>query len=151
MATNAANDLFVRNGDIAMVSGLDSLPQRIKNTLSMLQGESPFHPKAGSRLKEYFDAFEQSPWLQRWVKLEVIRLTCVPYYDAVQKKAYPLVPSVLQVLEVDQIASDRSAQWLNFRFRLDVQGVGLWEHVIPVLVPRGERPLRPPGWDQFRP
>lgn len=71
-------------------------------------GESRFYPKAGSRLKEYFDAFEKSPWLPRWVKLEVVRLACVPYYDLVQRKAYPLIPSVLQVLEVEQITAERT-------------------------------------------
>ena len=150
MATNAANDLFVKDGNVAMVSGLDSLPQRIKNALSMLQGESPVHPKAGSRLKEYFDAFENSPWLQRWVKLEVVRLACIPYYDRVQQKVYPLVPSVLQVLGVEQIPPERTAQWQDFRFKLDVQGVGVWEHVIAIFVPQGARPLQPPGWEQFR-
>jgi len=124
MATNAANDLSVKNGDIAMVSGLDSLPQRIKNALSMLQGESPFHPKAGSCLKEYFDAFEKSPWLQRWVKLEVVRMACIPYYDRVQQTVYPLVPSVLQVMEVEKISPERTTQWQDFKFKLDVQGLG---------------------------
>lgn len=150
MATNTANDLFVKNGDIAMVSGLESLPQRIKNALSMMQGESPFHPKAGSRLKEYFDAFEKSPWLQRWVKLEVVRLACIPYYDRAQRTVYPLIPSVLQVLEVEQVSPERTTQWQDFRFKLDVQGVGAWEQVISIFVPQGERPLTPPGWEQFR-
>lgn len=148
MATNAANDMFAVNGNIALVSGLDSLPQRIKSSLSMLQGESPLHPRAGSRLKEYFDAFEHSPWLQRWIKLEVIRLACIPYYDRAQQKAYPLVPSVLQVLEVEQITPGRATQWQDFRFKLNVEGVGAWEQVIAVFVPQGERPLRPPGWEQ---
>ena len=149
MATNAANDLFIANGNIALVSGLDSLPQRIKNSLSMLQGESPLHPRAGSRLKEYFDAFEQSPWLQHWVKLEVVRLACIPYYDRAQQKAYPLVPSVLQVLEVEQITPGRATQWQDFRFKLNVEGVGAWEQVIAIFVPQGERPLRPSGWEQI--
>lgn len=150
MATNAANDPFAKDGNFAMVSGLDSLPQRIKDALSMLLGESRFYPKAGSRLKEYFDAFEKSPWLPRWVKLEVVRLACVPYYDLVQRKAYPLIPSVLQVLEVEQITAERTTQWQDFRFKLTVEGIGPWEKVIAIFVPQGERLMRPSGWEQFR-
>ncbi|MGT2455443.1 hypothetical protein ACU4GI_20300 [Cupriavidus basilensis] len=149
IATNHANDLFAENGDVAMVSGLDSLPQRIKQTLSMLQGESPLDPKAGSRLKEYFDDFEDSPWLQRWIKLEVIRLACVPYRDRLLDTAYTLLQSVLHVDEVEQLASERTGDWQEFRFKLDVEGVGPWEQVIPIFVPRGDIPRRHPMWDQL--
>lgn len=132
-----------------MVSGLDSLPQRIKENLSMLQGESPFHPKAGSRLKEYFDAFENSPWLQRWVKLEVIRLACIPYRDIVLKTQYTPLQSVLHVNDVKQVDAVRTTDWLKFSFSLDVQGVGPWERDIEIFVPRGEIQPRPAGWEQL--
>ena len=148
IATNSANDLFLEKGNIAMVSGLDSLPHLIKQSLSLLQGESPMHPKAGSRIKEYFDEFEDSPWLERWIKLEVIRMSCVPYQDRIHKTAYTLLQSVLHVEKVEQLA-ERTGNWLKFRFKLDVQGVGPWEHIIPIFVPRGNLPPRPPGWDQF--
>lgn len=149
LATNTANDLFVENGNIGMVAGLDALPQRIRETLSMLQGESPLHPKAGSRIKEFFDEFEDSPWLQRWIKLEVIRLACVPYSDRALNNAYTPLQSVLQVHDVEQIASERDADWKDFRFKLDVQGVGPWEQVISIFVPRGDRLPRHSMWDQL--
>ncbi len=148
-ATNSANDLFTNKGDIALVSGLNALPQRIKDSLSMLRGESPFNPKAGSRIKEYFDAFEGSPWLQRWVKLDVIRMACVPYQDRVLKTAYTMLQSVLHVDEVEQLDMGRAEDWLKFRFKLDVQGVGPWEQEIPIFVPHGDVPPRPPIWDEL--
>ncbi|WP_145929432.1 hypothetical protein [Pandoraea pnomenusa] len=149
IATNSANDLFVERGNIAMVSGLDSLPQIIKQTLSMLQGESPFHPKAGSRIKEYFDEFEDTPWLERWVKLEVVRLSCVPYQDRTQGTVYTLLQSILHVHKVEQLTSERTDNWHKFRFSLDVEGVGPWEQVIPIFVPRGDIPPKPPGWEHL--
>ncbi len=147
--TNSANDLDVVNGSLAMVSGLDSLPQRIKESLSMLQGESPFHPKAGSRLKEYFDAFEDSPWLQRWVKLEVIRLACIPYRDTTLNTEYTPLQSVLHVNDVEQLDAIRAGDWLKFRFSLNVQGVGPWKREIAIFVPHGEIRPRPAGWEQL--
>ena len=149
LGTNGANDLHVVNGSLAMVSGSDSLPQRIKESLSMLQGESPLHPRAGSRLKEYFDAFEDSPWLQRWVKLEVIRLACIPYRDIILNKEYTSLQSVLHVNDVKQVDATRTGDWLKFRFSLDVQGVGLWEREIEIFVPQGEIQPRPAGWVQM--
>ena len=115
----------------------------------MLQGESPLHPRAGSRLKEYFDAFEDSPWLQRWVKLEVIRLACIPYRDIILNKEYTSLQSVLHVNDVKQVDATRTGDWLKFRFSLDVQGVGPWEREIEIFVPRGENQPRPAGWEQL--
>lgn len=147
IATGSLNDLLVESGNIAMVSGVGALAQRIKQMLSMLQGESPFNPKAGSRIKAYFDDFGDSPLLERWIKLDVIRLTCVPYYDAILKKAYTLVPSVRCVQEIVVLAGARDGDWQKVRFRLNVEGLGTWEDVIPIFMPRGRLPARPTQWD----
>lgn len=149
MVTNGANDLFIEKSATPTLSGLESLPQRIKVSMSMLQGESPFHPKAGSRIKEYFEEFEDSLWLQRWVKLEVVRMACVPYDDRAQNTTYTLIPSVLRVYDVEALPSERVTNWRDFRFKLDVQGIGPWEQVIPIFVPQGDRRQRPSAWDQL--
>lgn len=138
ITTNPANDLFFENGNLATVSGLDSLPERIKGAISMLQGESIFYPKVGSLIKEYFDELEDSPWLLRWMKLEVARLSCIPYEDPGLKTSYTLLPSVISVDSVELLASDYDQNWKNIRLKLHVQGVGLWEHVVPVFVPKNE-------------
>lgn len=151
LATNDANDLFVVDGDLATVSGLDTLPQRIKEGLSMMRGESPFHPKAGSRIKEYYDAFANTPWLQRWVKMEVIRLACIPYQDYVLRTEYTPLQSVLHVDDVHQVGSERTGNWITFRFSLTVSGVGRWEREIRICVPQGQVQLRPQGWEHLGP
>ncbi|MDE2428839.1 MAG: hypothetical protein KGM99_08935 [Burkholderiales bacterium] len=139
-ATNSSNDIFITGGGIAMVEGLDALPQRIKESLSMLLGESPFHPKVGSRFKEYFDAFEDSPWLSRWTRLEVIRLACIPYRDPVDDRRYTQLQCVLHVEEIEQLDAVRAGNWVKFRFKLDVKGVGQWECLIPIFVPNDNPP-----------
>lgn len=151
LATNDANDWFVVNGDLATVSGLDALPQRIKEGLSMMRGESPFHPKAGSRIKEYYDAFAGTPWLQRWVKMEVIRLASIPYQDNVLHSEYTLLQSVLHVDDVCQIGDERTGDWVPFHFSLTVAGVGRWERDISICVPQGDVQLRPLGWGELGP
>lgn len=136
-ATNSNNDIFVEDKSIATVEGLDALPQRIKESFSMLLGESPFHPKAGSRLKEYFDAFEDSPWLPRLVRLEVIRLACIPLRDRANRCDYTPLQCVLCVEEIEQLDAARTTGWVKFRFKLDVKGVGQWECQIPIFIPLG--------------
>jgi hypothetical protein len=42
-ALSDSHDLMVQNGNWAMVSGLDALPQRVKTCLSHQRGESPLH------------------------------------------------------------------------------------------------------------
>ena len=117
----------------------------------MMRGESPLHPKAGSRIKEYYDAFEGSPWLQRWVKMEVIRLACIPYQDDVLRSEYTPLQSVLHVDDVRQVDGERTGDWVPFHFSLTVFGVGQWEQDISICVPREDVQLRPQGWEQLGP
>ena len=73
------NDLYLdERGQIARVSGLDALPQKVRSCLSMQRGESSFHRDFGVRIAEYFDAFRGSDWLGQLVKLEVIRQAAIP-------------------------------------------------------------------------
>lgn len=145
LSSSASNDLVLEKGDLAMVSGIASLPQRIKQALSYVQGESKWNPKAGSRLKEFFDDFGDSPWLERWMKLDVIRLACVPYLDFASKRPYTLIPSVRYVEAVEILPGERRGDWQSVRLKLEVEGIGPWENVVPVFMPAGSGPVRPAG------
>ncbi|MCG9057175.1 hypothetical protein LH442_14570 [Laribacter hongkongensis] len=125
-------------GNIATVAGLDSLPQKIQTCLSTLRGEILYSPEFGSRLKEYFDDFNDSPWLARLFKLEVIRLACIPYFDSFLSQPYTPFQSVRRVRNVE-LAGARSGDLLPFRFQLDVEGVGDWQNEISIFVPLGTR------------
>ncbi len=115
----------------------------------MMRGESPFHPTAGSRIKEYYDVFADTQWLQRWVKMEVIRLACIPYQDKILREEYTPLRSVLHVDGVQQVGSERAGDWITFRFLLTVSGIGRWEREIPICVPQGQVQLRPKPWDHL--
>lgn len=133
-ALNDAHDISIVNGSIATVSGLDALPQKIRTCLSTLRGEMSLHPNFGARIQEYFELFRGSSWLPRLIKLEVIRLACLPYGDPVAKQYTPL-RSVLRVNGVEQLVSFPGDNWIPFRFHLDVKGVGLWQCDLPIFVP----------------
>jgi len=136
LALNDAHDLSIVNGDLRTVGGLDALPQKIKICLSTLRGEMIFNPTFGSRIKEYFDLFKGSPWLPRLIKLEVIRMACIPFVDSIIKRAYTPLKSVLRVQSIEQLPSEQPTDWLPFRFNLEVEGVGSWHCDISIFVPQ---------------
>lgn len=141
LALDLNHDLHLDGkGNLAAVSGLDSLPQKLQTCLSTLRGEMFYNPVFGSRLKEYFDDFNGTPWLERLFKLEVIRLACVPYPDSLSSEQYTPFQSVRRVQSIE-LREQRSGNWLPFRFELDVEGLGLWQTELSIFVPQGEPPL----------
>ena len=139
METNESGDIFSRFHDVAMVSGVASLPQVIKDKLSMLRGESPIYPKFGSRMAEYADLYGDSPWLSRLLKLDMIRMSCVPYHDPIQKMAYTPMQSVLQVKDVIVVGPAGRKNWQVFGFDLKVKGIGAWSGHVTIFVPTAEQ------------
>lgn len=76
-----SGDLMVKKRDIALVRGLDALPQRIRTCLSVQKGEMFFHRGFGTRLAEYYHLLIGSPWFVHFLKLEVIRQASIPRSD----------------------------------------------------------------------
>jgi len=137
IATNDANDIFLTNGDLAIVFGLESLPQKIRMCLSTPRGEMSFHPTFGTRIKEYFDLFRDSPWLPHLVKLEVIRMACVPIDDLITGSSYTALRSVSRVRGIEQLPSHQKENWIPFRLHLDIEGIGPWQCDLPIFIPLG--------------
>lgn len=125
-------------GNIAVVSGVDALPQRIRSCLSTQRGESPFFGEYGVRTGYFFDAFRGSPWLAQMVKLEVIRQATVPYYDEKRKQDLTPLQCVERVRKVEALAETPENQWLPIRVDLDVCGVGRWQNELSIFIPSAE-------------
>lgn len=136
LALGDDNDLFIANGNLATVRGLDSLPQKIKLCLSTSRGEILFHPSWGTRIREYSQVFFGSPWLPRLIKLETIRMACIPHAD--YEPATPATPlmAVRKVEVVEMLSTQSSDGFFPFRFQMDVEGVGTWSREIPIYISR---------------
>ena len=132
-AVSAAHDLFTEGGNIATVSGVAALPQRILSCLSMQRGESPFHQDFGSRFSEYYALFNGSPWLDELLKLEVIRLAAIPYNDPLLGHSYTPLQSVERVLAVT-ILGPPEQERLPVRLDLQVAGEGAWSRELAIFV-----------------
>jgi hypothetical protein len=132
-------DMYVRDGKIARVSGLEALPQRVRSLLSLQQGESVFNPTAGARFFEYFNDYAGSPWLSRFLKMDVVRLTSIPNTSAASKGPHPSLPCVTRVLGVELLSDVPTANRLPVRVEFEVQGVGNWQREISVFMPTPEQ------------
>jgi hypothetical protein len=130
---SAKHDLTVENGSIATVSGLAALPQKLLTCLSMQRGESPFHPEFGSRLADYWANFIGSPWLDQLLKLDVVRLASIPYFDPVLNQSYTPLMCVERVDAVVAIG-EPSERRLPVHLDLQIAGLGPWTRDLAVFI-----------------
>lgn len=135
LALDSNHDLFLINGDVATVSGLDALPQKITTCLSTQRGELFFHPTFGTRIREYFELFSDSHWLPHLLKLEVIRMACIPVDTGAAEQPYTALRCVSRVRSIERLQPEQETAWIPFRLHLDVQGVGPWDCEIPIYIP----------------
>lgn len=134
------NDLALDGiGGIAIVSGVAAFSQRVKQVLSMQQGESPFHPSFGAFFFKYFEEFRGSPWLNLLFKLDVIRQASIPYGDRVFDTKYTPLQCVTCVRNVEILADAPTENWLPVRVDFEVKGFGAWQREFSVYMPTVEQ------------
>jgi hypothetical protein len=134
------NDLYLdKKGDIALVSGLDYFPQRVREVLSMQRGESPFSPAFGMRFFEYFEAYRGSPWLDLLFKLDVVRQASIPFKDRRMDQQYTPLQCVTRVRNVKLLADTPAQNRLPVRLDFEVQGVGPWQRELSIYMPTAEQ------------
>lgn len=126
-------------GNLAQVSGLDYLPQKVQSLLSMQQGESVFNPTFGMRFSEYFEDFKGSPWLALLLKLDVVRQAAVPYTDTVLKRQDTPLRCVTRVYNLELLSETPKHNMLAVRVDLEIQGFGRWQRDLSVYLPTKEQ------------
>ena len=128
-----------RTRQIARVSGVDSLPQVIRQTLSLQRSEMMWDRDYGAELVSYFDEFRDSPWLEHLLKLEVIRLAAIPHTSVMppNSESTPL-QCVERVYGIELLSDTPTNDWLPIRVDFDVKGIGRWQHDLAILMPSVE-------------
>lgn len=127
-------DEFVERGSIARTFGLASLPQTLKNTMSLVRGEAVLDLDEGAFFSDYYVGFRNSPWLRRLFMLEVIRLSSIARQPVTAKSETTPLLCVERVRDVELLDPSPKNRRLRIRLELDVSGVGAWSGEIPVLV-----------------
>jgi hypothetical protein len=140
MALGGSSDLLLDDKrGIALISGLAALPQNLQTGLSMAMGESPFYPQWGTRIAQYYRDFGGTVWLNRLIKMEVIRLASIPLDDRINNSVHTPLHCIDRVRDVQVLAYAPINQRLPIRVILDVRGVGRWEHEIPIFIHTSEQ------------
>lgn len=133
--SDETGDLFVKNGSIARVSGVESLPQVLRQVLSMMQGEAMFARDAGARLQEYFYNYRESPLLLSMLKLDIIRLAAIPYQDSTLQREHTPLHCIERVWSIKLLASEPNDNRIPMLLDLEVKGIGRKEYEVSVFVP----------------
>ena len=83
-------DFVVENGDLEVVSGLQSALQRLQMTLDTPRGAWKLHPALGSLWAEYYREYKEDPQLlEALLELDLARLATIPHTDAVEQQLDP--------------------------------------------------------------
>jgi len=145
-AQDLGTDLRLDNGDITpagdLISGVARVPQLVETVLGTRRGESASAPEFGSRLSEYYALYSGTPWLERLVKLEIVRMAAIPSFDPMLQMEYTQLQCVDRVLSAQILSEDLTNRRLPMHIALEVAGLGRWEHDIKVYV--SEYPPAPP-------
>jgi hypothetical protein len=148
--SSETDDLFIENGKIARVSGLAALPQNLQTSLGLAMGESPFHSRWGTRISLFYRDFGKSVWLNRLIKMEIIRLASIPQDNRMNNSTHTPLLCVDRVRDVEVLAEGPANQRLPVRIVLDVNGVGRWQHDISIFIHTDEQlgkvAQRIPSW-----
>ena len=125
--------------NLARVSGLEYLPQKVRSLLSMQRHESVFDPGFGMRFFEYFETFKGSPWLPLLLKLDVVRQAAIPYTDSILQKQDTPLRCISRVYGLELLSDTPKENRLPIRLDLEVQGLGRWQHDLSIYLPTKEQ------------
>jgi hypothetical protein len=134
MATSPkTDDLYLENNSIARISGIASLPQNLRQCLSMLKGEAYLARDEGARLQEYYWRYHETPFLESMFKIDLIRLAAIPYGDG--KRPQPPLLCVERVWSLKLLANEPVENRILILLDLEVKGIGRGEYEVSVLIP----------------
>jgi hypothetical protein len=122
-----------------MLTGFDAFTQNIEGLLGMAIGDWVFHPRAGSRVSQFYHDYGGSPWFERFIKMDMIRLASIITGDKLDKSDVPPLRYVNVVRGIEVMDLNLVEQKLPLRVQLDLNGYGLWEQEIRVFIYTAEQ------------
>lgn len=133
-------DIKLIDGDISgfeTVCGLASLAQKISVVLSAQRGEMRSAPTFGTHAWQLVAALGSSGWIERLIRIEAIRMACIPFDDPILGVSSTPLQCVLSVRSLT-LTSMRDSR-ATCRLELNVESVGRWSGDIWIFVPPNSR------------
>jgi hypothetical protein len=129
--------------EMAMVSGVDALPQKVQLGLWHQKGDAFWDPEFGTRISEYYVLFGATPWFAQLVKMEAVRMAAIPFFDSFHNNEYTPFQCVDRVLDVLLRSDAPVDRHLPVRVRLEVVGLGEWTRDLTLFIPDYPAPPHP--------
>ncbi|WP_454655085.1 hypothetical protein [Bosea beijingensis] len=117
-----------------MLTGFDAFTQHIESLLGTAIGDSIFHPRSGSRISQFYHDYAGSPWLERLIKMDVIRLASIIVDNKLYPSDVPPLRCINTVNEIKVLDLELTDQTLPLKVQLDLKGYGPWEQVIRLFI-----------------
>ncbi|HEY4437307.1 MAG TPA: hypothetical protein VGN40_14225 [Lelliottia sp.] len=134
LALDSTGDLFIENGDIKLISGIDRLPQHLMICLSTQKGEVYGHPEIGVNLSEYYNLFKNTTWLERILKLEVIYHSSIDSDTDLSLERQTPLECVDRVDDFHVVSDMLDDNYFTVFIRLQIKDYGIWEGKVKVYV-----------------
>ncbi|WP_315979793.1 hypothetical protein [Aliamphritea spongicola] len=134
MALDNTGDIYIKNGTIAMVKGIDNAKQRISTCMSTIKGEISFAKELGSLATLYYNEYKHDlELLSRLILLELVRLSLIPMDQGISDKR-PSLHFVKRFTCVDIPSLELTHSRFKANIKLEWGNGDLWDGEIPIYV-----------------
>lgn len=128
-------DLIVENGEIKLISGIDSAIQSISTSAGMLYGEYFLDRTAGSFISDYYNKYKDDAYLlNEMFKLELIRLSLVPRQNDSDEIINPPLDFIKEVQSVSLLRVDEGMSRAILELKLKLGNGNYWQGNISVYI-----------------
>lgn len=128
-------DLNFEDGDFKIVKGEECAKQFITIALSTQIGDLKFAPLLGSYISFYYWTFKENvKLLKRLIKLEVIRLISISFYDSVSGKETPQLDFINRILDIEILDINPLNEKLPIKIKLEWGDGKTWEDILNIYI-----------------
>lgn len=117
-----------------LIRGMDVFVQHLETLLGLAIGDNVFHPRSGTRISQFYRDYAGSPWLGRFIKMELVRLAAIPVKDGLNKTHVTPLRCVNRVRKVKVPSLALHDRRLAVTVDLELEGLGDWERTLSVFI-----------------
>lgn len=144
IALGGDGDLSIKDGDFALVSGIDNAIQKLSTIMGTMLGEWVMKVGLGSLCALYFHKYGGDlPLLGRLFRLEFARLATIPFAPSTPE---PSLNFVWRVDEVRVVSLELKGRRLSVTVTLEWTSGARWTGKIPIYIHEPDRLKKLPEW-----
>lgn len=135
MEIDDTGDIFIRNGSLAMVTGIDNAKQMISICMSTIKGEINDAKELGSLATLYYNEYKDDLEIfSKVILLELIRLSLIPIERRGLEGKVPSLHFVKRFLDVQISNTELEHSRFKAHIKLEWGNGEFWDGEIPIFV-----------------